>query len=71
MIENLQWLPAAAGLESLEDLKPSRIQQRVSGTVVRNYDKLYMPIEVGCLLQESKIPNDWKSAWNSVDAYRW
>jgi hypothetical protein len=71
MIENLQELLAAAGLGSLEDLKPSHIQQRVSGTVVRNYDELYPPIEMGCLLQESTVPTDWESAWNSADACRW
>jgi glutamate synthase domain-containing protein 2 len=71
MIENLLELLAAAGLESLEDLKPSHIQQRVGGIVVRNYDELYPSIEEGCLLQESTIPRDWKSAWNTADAYTW
>ena len=71
MIENLKELLAAAGLESLEDLKPSHIQQRVGGTVVRNYDELYPPLVDGCLLHESTIPPDWKSAWISADAYRW
>jgi hypothetical protein len=55
----------------VEELKPSHIQQRVGGIVVRNYDELYPSIEEGCLLQESKIPQDWKSAWNNADAYRW
>ena len=67
----LQELLAAAGLESLEDLKPSHIQQRVDGTVVRNYDELYPPLVDGCLLQESTIPPDWKSAWNNADACHW
>ncbi len=71
MIENLLELLAAAGLESFEDLKPNHIQQRVGGTVVRNYDELYPSIEEGCLLQESTVPQDWKPAWNSADAYRW
>ena len=71
MIENLQELLAAAGLESLEELKPSHIQQRVGGTVVRNYDELYPPLVEECLLQESTIPTDWKSEWNNADAYRW
>ena len=70
-IENLLELLAAAGLESLEDLKPSHIQQRVGGTVVRNYDELYPSVEEGCLLQEATIPRDWKSAWNNADVYRW
>jgi glutamate synthase domain-containing protein 2 len=71
MIENLLELLAAAGLESLEDLKPSHIQQRVGGTVCKNYDELYPSLPEGCLLQESTVPGDWKSAWNNADAYRW
>lgn len=71
MVENLLELIAAAGLESLEDLKPAHIQQRVGGTVVRNYDELYPPLDEGCLLQESTIPIDWRSAWKNANAYHW
>lgn len=71
MIENLLELLAATGLESLEDLQPCHIQQRVGGTVVNNYDELYPSLEEGCLLQESTVPPDWKSAWGSADAHRW
>lgn len=71
MIENMQELLAAAGLKSLEELKPSHIHQRVGGTVVKNYDELYPPLGEGCLLQEFTIPPDWKSAWDRADAYHW
>ena len=71
MIENMLELLAAAGLESLEDLKPSHIQQRVSGTVCKNYGELYPSLPEGCLLQESTVPGDWISAWDSADAYQW
>jgi glutamate synthase domain-containing protein 2 len=71
MVENLLELLAAAGLESLEDLKPRHIQQRVGGTVVKNYDEMHPPLPEGCLLQESTIPPNWKSAWDSADANRW
>jgi len=71
MIENLLELLAAAGLESLEELTPGHIQQRVSGTEVRNYDEMYPSLGEGCLLQESTIPRDWKSAWARADAHHW
>ena len=71
MIENLLELLAAAGLESLEDLKPSHIQQRVGGTVCKNYDELYPSLPEGCLLQESTVPGDWKPAWDSAGASQW
>jgi len=71
MIENLLELLAAAGLEKLEDLKPSHIYHRVSGTVVRHYDDMYPPIPDGCLLNPSSIPEDWKVAWDNADADAW
>lgn len=71
MIENLLELIAAAGLESPDELTPGHIQQRVSGTEVRDYDEMYPPLTDGCLLQESMIPRDWKSAWARADSGHW
>jgi len=71
MIENLLELLAAAGLESLQDLKPAHIQQRVGGTRIRNYDELYPPIDEGCLLNETTVPSDWKTAWAGAGADHW
>ena len=71
MIENLLELLAAAGLEKLEDLKPAHIHQRVGGTVVRDYDEMYPQIPQGCLLQETTVPEDWKTTWDKADANTW
>jgi len=71
MIENLLGLLAAAGLERLEDLRPGHINQRVGGTLTRNYDEMYPPIPDGCLLQESTIPQDWKIPWAGACADKW
>ena len=71
MIENLLELLSAAGLASLDDLQPGHIQQRVGGTVVKNYDELYPPLQNGCLLHESTIPADWKFAWTGAAADHW
>ena len=71
MIENLLELLAAAGLERTEDLNHSHINQRVGGTVVRNYAELYPPIPQACLLEESTVPKDWAADWNRADADQW
>jgi len=71
MIENLLELLAAAGLKKLEDLRPAHINQRVGGTVVRNYDQMYPPIPDSCLLYESDVPEDWRAVWERADADSW
>jgi hypothetical protein len=44
---------------------------RVGGTVLKHYDKMYPLISPGCLLEETTIPGDWRSAWDKVDANAW
>lgn len=69
MIENLLELLAAAGLDSLQDLTPAHIQQRVNGALVKNYDEMYPPLDEGCLLQDSTIPEGWSSEWARADVH--
>jgi len=71
MIDNLLELLAAAGLESLDEVAPHHIYQRVGGTVVRHYDELYPPIPEACLLEDATIPDDWKGDWARADANKW
>jgi len=61
----------AAGLESLSELKPNHIQQRVQGTTVKSYAELYPCIEENCLLSDSTMPADWKADWQFAQADRW
>jgi glutamate synthase domain-containing protein 2 len=71
MIENLLELLAAAGLENLEELEPGHIHQRVGGTVVKDYDDMYPPIPIGCLLNASTVPGKWKASWEKANADSW
>jgi glutamate synthase domain-containing protein 2 len=71
MIENLMELLAAAGMETLEELGPADINHRVGGTVIRNYDQMYPPIPVGCLLDESRVPETWMDSWTKANANSW
>jgi len=71
MIENLMELLAAAGMEKLEELGPADINQRVAGTVVKNYDQMYPPIPPCCLRDESGIPEAWRDSWARAKAESW
>lgn len=70
-IENLVELLAVAGLDNLDQLKPRHINQRVHGTVIKNYDELYPCISSRCLLSDTGIPDDWKKDWEMASADSW
>ncbi len=71
MVENLMELLAAAGMEKLEELGPADINQRVGGTVVKNYDEMYPPIPNGCLLEDSTVPEHWRGEWGKAADNQW
>lgn len=70
-VENLMELLAAAGLDSLDDLEPRHINQRVQGTNIKTYAQLYPGVEPGCLLNENTLPEDWKDDWTAARPERW
>lgn len=70
-IENLAELIAAAGLDSLSELKPEHINHRVHGTNIKSYAQLYPCIDSGCLLSGGCVPPDWIDDWQSAQPDRW
>ena len=70
-VANAAELIAAAGLDSLDELRPQHINRRVQGTVVKTYADLYPNITPNCLLENSTRPNDWKDDWKQADANAW
>ena len=70
-ITNLMELVGAAGLDGIEELKPSDINHRVQGTEVKNYAELYPELESGCLLNEATIPEEWRVNWGLAQAETW
>lgn len=71
MIKNLVELLAVCGLDSLEELEPGHINQRVKGTVIKNYAELYPVITSCCLLTEADRPDNWQKDWEMASAERW
>ena len=71
MIENLVELLAVCGLNRLEELEPRHINQRVKGTVIKNYAELYPVITSCCLLSDTDIPDNWQKDWAMASADHW
>lgn len=71
MIENLVELVAAAGLNSLNELRPLHINRRVNGTKIMNYAELYPSITDRCLLMDVDIPGGWRSDWDKAVSRAW
>jgi glutamate synthase domain-containing protein 2 len=71
MIENLVELLAVCGLDRLEELEPRHINQRVKGTVIKNYAELYPVITSRCLLSDTDVPDNWQKDWTMASADHW
>jgi len=71
MIKNLVELLAVCGLEHLEQLEPRHINQRVKGTVIKNYAELYPVITSRCLLSDTEVPDNWQKDWAMASADHW
>lgn len=68
---NLVELTGAAGLSSIDQLRPKHINRRVQGTDVQNYAQLYTSLDEGCLLNTSTIPDAWRDDWDLADSQHW
>jgi len=71
MVENLMELVAAAGLNSLDELRPWHINRRVHGTETKHYGELYPSIANQCLLSTTEIPENWRNGWNQATSGSW
>ena len=70
-VTNLVELVGAAGLDGIEQLEPKHINRRVQGTDVKSYAQLFPCIGHGCLLDETKMPEDWRDDWEAANADAW
>ena len=70
-VTSLVELTGAAGLSSIEQLRPKHINRRVQGTDVQTYAQLYTSLDGACLLKTSTIPEGWQDDWSSADSQRW
>ncbi len=68
---NLTELVAAAGLDSIEALKPHHINHRVHGTDIKTYAQLYPTIAASSLLGSDTIPDEWRDDWTLASSATW
>ena len=64
-VHSLLEIVAAAGLDHPDDLHPSLIHRRVSGTETHTLDVFYKPLEEGMLLEgeaPADVLRDWEAA---------
>ncbi|WP_154222634.1 FMN-binding glutamate synthase family protein [Marinicella rhabdoformis] len=71
MMKHLIELVGAAGLQSLQDLKPEHIMHRFQGTDVRSYESMFPSIEPGSILDETKRPEPWREPWQRASSISW
>ena len=64
-------LVGAAGLDTVEELKPRHINRRVQGANVKTYAQLYPSVTSNCLLDQKLVPEDWRDDWENASAKRW
>ncbi len=70
-VNNLVELLGAAGLDDLDQLEPKHINRRVEGTNVKTYAQLYPRIEANSLLDDEKLPEEWREDWLVANAQNW
>jgi glutamate synthase domain-containing protein 2 len=71
MIENLMELIGAAGMSSLDELRPWHINHRVNGTDVKDYAELYPAIASKSLLSDADMPESLRNDWQRADPNKW
>jgi glutamate synthase domain-containing protein 2 len=70
-VANLVELVAATGLNGIHELKPKHINRRIQGTDVQNYAQLYPTMPESVLLDEDKIPENWRYDMQEAKASSW
>lgn len=66
-IEHFQWVLAAAGMETADELTPDELNRRLSFNEVKNYQELFEYLDVNSILEET-APQDYMRAWQDARA---
>jgi len=71
IVENLHELIAAMGLTKTSELQPKYINHRVKGALIQNYSQLCPLMTSGDLLDEKRIPQDYRQTWKDASIDKW
>jgi len=61
-------LTASSGLSSPDQIGPDHVLRRISPSEVRTFAEIYEYLPVGCLLDQSSVPSDWRDRWDRANA---
>jgi glutamate synthase domain-containing protein 2 len=61
-------LVAVTGLKSPQDVRAHHVLRRVDASTVHNLDEVYEFLPVGCLLDDSSVPEGWKERWRTANS---
>lgn len=67
-VKNFVELLAAAGMSDVSKINRKLVWRRISMTKTMRYDEFYPYLPIGCLLNESTVPADWKMDWEAASA---
>jgi len=59
-------LMAASGISDLKQIDRRQVSRRITMKEIRRYDEIYLPMKKGCLVEESTVPNSWKTFWEEA-----
>jgi hypothetical protein len=61
-------LLAAAGLDSMSQIRRHHVYRRITNKEILRYDEIYPYLKENCLLNEETVPSNWKPYWNMASA---
>jgi glutamate synthase domain-containing protein 2 len=70
-VEGFLELLAAMGLHHPSQLEPRHIFRRVNDMHVRNFNEIYDFMAEGQMLDDDRVPAEWRQDWRTADPDRW
>jgi len=70
-ITHLIELLEAAGIHTLEEIKPHLLMRRIDNQTVKSFAELYPQLTPGCLLESKTTPEDWCADMDLASVNRW
>jgi len=64
-------LMAGSGLRSAREINPHQVFRRIDPFTIKHFDEIYPTLSKGVLLEESSIPDGWRSCWNEANSQSW
>lgn len=64
-------LLAGSALEHPCEIHPHQVLRRIDPFTIKPFDEIYPALDEGILLDDSSVPEEWRSFWNAANAEKW